>query len=61
MLWMSQHTCSVNNSHQDPDDEGREPSEIWTDWMSANKVGDAERASICAEEMTRAAPDSFYA
>lgn len=39
----------------------RSSQEIWADWLSANESGDVERAGVCAEEMTRVLPDSYFA
>ncbi|WP_298132674.1 hypothetical protein [Micropruina sp.] len=39
----------------------REAEQIWGDWLAANDAGSVVEAGLCADEMTRALPDSFYA
>jgi len=43
------------------DGRARSPEQIWADWMAANTAEDLERAGACADEMTRAVPESFHA
>jgi len=39
----------------------RTPKQVWAEWMAANDEGDPDRAGLLAVEMTRVAPDSFFA
>jgi len=42
-------------------DAARTPKQVWAEWMAANDEGDLDRADLLAAEMTRVAPDSFFA
>jgi hypothetical protein len=42
-------------------DAARTPKQVWAEWIAANDEGDHDRAGLLAAEMTRVAPDSFFA